>query len=55
MKIELLKPHTHAGTLYRPGDKIEVDTDVAQWLLDNGVAAPVASAKKPKPLTTTEQ
>lgn len=42
MKVTLLKPHTHAGAQKKPGDKIDVDADTAQWLADQGVIAPVA-------------
>lgn len=38
MKIELLKPHTHAGTSYPPGAVIALDDDLARWLVDTGVA-----------------
>lgn len=38
MKIELLKPHTHAGKECQPGEVIELDKDLANWLIDLGVA-----------------
>jgi hypothetical protein len=44
MKVTLLKPHTHAGDQKKPGDKIDVDADIAQWLADQGVIAPIAPA-----------
>lgn len=37
-RLLLLHPHTHAGRLYAPGERIEVDARTAQWLLDQGVA-----------------
>lgn len=43
MKIELLKPHTHAGRGYPPGAVIEVDRDAAEWLVANGIAKSVAT------------
>ena len=42
MKIELLKPHTHAGTLYQPGQSLALDDAAARWLVDAGVARIVA-------------
>lgn len=30
--------HTHAGRLHLPGARIEVDADLAQWLLSIGSA-----------------
>lgn len=60
-RLLLLHPHTHAGRLYAPGERIEVDARTAQWLLDQGVvrrdvdrhidiAADTTSATRPKPL-----
>lgn len=37
-RLLLMHPHTHAGRLYAPGERIEVDDRTAQWLLDQGVA-----------------
>lgn len=36
--IVLTRPHTHAGQQHQPGNRIEVDADVAQWLLSIGSA-----------------
>ncbi len=64
-RLLLMHPHTHAGRLYAPGERIEVDARTAQWLLDQGVArrdvdrhidfagdttADTTSATRPKPL-----
>lgn len=38
MNIELLKPHTHAGTSLAPGDVLDIDEATARWLIDAGVA-----------------
>lgn len=38
--VELLKPHTHAGRQYRPRERIELDTALARWLVETGVARP---------------
>lgn len=40
MKVELLKPHTHAGAKYDAGDVIEVSGAQAEWLQRLGVAKP---------------
>lgn len=45
MKIELLKPHTHAGRDYQPGSVIELDKDAAKWLVANGIAKPVKNSQ----------
>ena len=37
MKVKLIKPHTHAGTLYDAGKEIEVNSAEAEWLSDRGV------------------
>jgi hypothetical protein len=66
--VELLKPHTHAGRDYQPRDRIELDTVLARWLVDAGVALPVlvgdanrsphtrrrvSSIRTPPPITPT--
>ena len=38
MNIELLKPHTHAGVSFAPGDLLVLDEAAARWLIDAGVA-----------------
>lgn len=38
MNIELLKPHTHAGTRLAPGDVLDIDEATGRWLIDAGVA-----------------
>ncbi len=35
--VLLQRPHTHAGRDYQPGDRIEVETITARWLIDQGV------------------
>lgn len=40
--IVLTRPHTHAGTSYGIGERIEVDAATAEWLLANGIAVPEA-------------
>ena len=37
MNIELLKPHTHAGVSFAPGDLLVLDEAAARWLIDAGV------------------
>lgn len=39
MKLKLLKPHTHGGVDYAPGDIVDIeDEKSADWLIDQGVA-----------------
>lgn len=40
--LVLTRPHTHAGQQHQPGNRIEVDADLAQWLLSIGAARPAA-------------
>jgi len=47
--VELLKPHTHAGRDYQPRDRIELDTALARWLVDAGVARPVLVSDPDRP------
>lgn len=42
MTIELLQPHTHAGVRYPPGVRLEIAEAAARWLIERGVAQPVA-------------
>ncbi|MDP2432013.1 MAG: hypothetical protein Q8O33_08280 [Pseudomonadota bacterium] len=48
--VELLKHHTHAGREYQPRDRIELDTSLARWLVDSGVARPVLVSDPDRPL-----
>ncbi len=38
MHIELLKPHTHGGARFAPGDLLDLDEPAARWLIEAGVA-----------------
>jgi hypothetical protein len=49
-RLVLTRPHTHAGKHYQEGDRIEVDSDLGQWLLSIGSAA-----LEPSPVTTEHQ
>jgi len=53
-KLELLKSHTHAGTLLEPGDVIELPADLARWLCSAGIAKPHKLAPIPKPQSIHE-
>ena len=46
-RIQLIRPHTHAGKVYAVGDRLEVDADIAEWLLANDIAT-----TEPKPAKT---
>lgn len=45
-RIQLIREHTHAGKVYAMGDRLEVDADIAEWLLANDIA--VTEPKPPK-------
>ncbi len=49
MKIELLKPHTHAGKRYPSGELLDLIDASAKWLIDLKVAkaASPESIKQP--------
>ena len=37
-RLVVLRPHTHAGKAYAPGDAIAVSPAIADWLLAQGIA-----------------
>ena len=37
-RLLVLRPHTHAGKAYAPGDAIAVSPHIADWLIANGIA-----------------
>ncbi len=37
-RITLVKQHIHAGLPHRPGDVIDLDRDLADWLVAEGAA-----------------
>jgi len=43
-RLVLTRPHTHAGKAYAAGDRVEVNADIADWLLAHDIAVP-----EPKP------
>jgi hypothetical protein len=45
VKVRLLKPHTHEGRDYKPGDVLTVDADRAAWLKRQGVAEALGEEK----------
>jgi hypothetical protein len=57
MNIELLKPHTHAGVSFAPGDSLDVDESAAHWLIEAGVAKATEALDEPsnKPQSTTRK
>jgi hypothetical protein len=50
-RILLNRPHTHAGRLYAPGDRLDVPADTADWLIAQGAAhlAPEPAKSKSGP------
>lgn len=53
VRIELLKPHRHAGRDYKPGQYLELPDGKAQWLVSTG-AARTAPATTPGPAAKKE-
>lgn len=51
-QLVLLKPHTHALVAHLPGQRIDVDPVIAQWLLERGVAAAVPPKAEPQARST---
>ena len=47
MHVELLKPHHHAGVTHAPGTVIELDDDLARWLIDLETARPARATSTP--------
>ncbi len=39
VEVTLAKPHTHAGSKCKVGDKIKVTEPERDWLIKNGVVA----------------
>ena len=39
-RLVLTRPHVHAGKTYAAGAVLDVDADIAEWLLANGIAVP---------------
>ena len=37
-RLVVLRPHTHAGKAYSPGDAIAVSPAIVDWLIDQGIA-----------------
>ena len=48
-RLILNRPHTHAGRLYAPGDPLDLESDLADWLIAESVARPVPEPAKSKP------
>ena len=55
MQLELLKPHTHAGVDHAPGAVIELDDDLARWLIDLAAARPLHTTPTPAVLPPAEK
>lgn len=49
MQVELLKPHEHAGKRHEVGAVLMLADELAQWLLDIGVARATRFPKTTKP------
>ena len=51
MTLELIKPHTHAGRLYAPGERIDLDEATAHWLIEQGAARTTDATHDASPKT----
>ena len=36
--LVLIRPHTHAGKPRQPGERLDVESSTADWLIANGIA-----------------
>jgi len=36
--LVLIRPHTHAGMPLQPGERLDVESGTADWLIANGIA-----------------
>ena len=58
-RVQLLQAHNHAGKECLPGEVVEVDGDLAEWLIQGGVATSIqddsgpAADSPPEPLVET--
>ena len=46
-RLVVLRPHTHAGKAYAPGDAIAVSPAIADWLVAQGIAQREAATRTP--------
>ena len=46
-RVQLLQAHNHAGKECLPGEVIEVDDDLAEWLTQGGVATSIQDETGP--------
>lgn len=51
-KLKLKATHTHAGVAYPAGAIVAVDAHSARWLIDRGIAEPIAHATSVQPAPT---
>lgn len=55
LKIELLKPHTHAGRDYPPGAVLGLNPADAEWLIALGTAKAMDAKTESKPKQRPDQ
>jgi hypothetical protein len=55
LRIELLKPHVHQGGALPPGATLELDADLARWLIQEGVAKAKTDPSPSKPVRSETQ
>ncbi len=37
-RVQLKTAHTHAGQHHAPGERLEVESSIARWLIQQGIA-----------------
>lgn len=48
-RVQLKTTHTHAGQHHAPGECLEVESSIARWLIQQGIAMPERVTPKPIP------
>ena len=51
-RLELIKQHIHAGLPQKPGAIIDLDTDLADWLIAEGAAKAAPATMDDAPART---
>lgn len=52
-RVELLKTHVHQGVVLPAGATLELDADLARWLIREGVAKAKSELNPSKPVRET--
>ena len=52
--LVLIRPHTHAGKPLQPGERLDVESSTADWLIAHGIATPEPTVPASEPFTDPE-